>query len=288
MKLTSKKEMNGTKVAIFDTQGASIEDIVTYLSLNGWQFAKLTVTYTAKGKPKKVDVPPAKVKAVQAKYNFDKWSFAARKGNMVIVCQMSDHNKRAIVSKASNGAAKVFLSIPAHATPAEPETVAPADALTSQQQELLRRKQEIASQEAADAASLRAERDRAAQEAAAALYAPQEDVNEIPEMTEVERGEKRHAARAAEQARIAEVSSKKHTGLLIWAIIECLLLVPIAFGGFAILDIVQGRKLLRDMPPDPEEAETRFKNARQLLIFGIIFGIVITAVACWKFLPVIL
>lgn len=295
MKLINKKQVNGKMVAIFDTEGAGIADIVSYLTQLGWTFAKLTVTYTAKGQQKKQDVPAAKVAAVQAKYHFDKWSFAASNGNQLIVCQISDQSHRALVSKAPHGAAKVFASIPA-ATPAntqlprsvaapvhEPSPTQPQ--LTAQQKALLQRKRELEAQKAAQTSRIQQERDAAAAKAAAALYAPQQDNENIPEMTATQRDEKRAAARAMDSMQVKKAAANKHTGLLIWAIIECLFIAPIAFGGFALYDIRCGRRLVTE---DPSEAETRFKNAKQLLIFGIIFGILITGIACWKFLPVLL
>lgn len=320
MRVTSKKQVNGTNVTIIDTQGASIADIVDFLANDGWQFPKLTVTYTAKGQTKKVDVTPDKVDAIQDKYHFDKWSFAAKKGDMALVCQMSDANRRAIVSKAPNGAAKVFMSIPpaTHATGAQAGTPAAAGAqasqaaqsaqaeafaaagasargLTPQQQALLRRKRELQQQQAAqapqgtpakdanEANKLREERARAQKEASAAIFAPQEDSEMIPELTNEQRSEKRKAARAADNAKREQVAANKHTGLLIWAIIECLLLIPIAFAGFAILDIVLARRRATE---DPAEAETRFKSARNTLIFGIVFATIVSAALfCLWILP---
>lgn len=182
MKLMGKKQREGKSVVVFDSQGATIVDIVRYLVQNGWQFNKLTVAVPKNGQVVTKDVPANKVAPLQAKYNFDRWSFIASKAEQAIAGQIDNGKETVIITQSKNNAINFFATIPAGSatgasatqqgkTPeqqrAEKLAKAKAAAQAKQQEE---REQQLARARAAKKAAAQAAAVAAAEATAAASF----------------------------------------------------------------------------------------------------------------------
>lgn len=275
MELKTKRQMNGKSIAVFDTKGMNIVDIVDEMVSDGWTFEKLTVTYENNmgGKSTK-DVEPQNVKRIFDKFHFEQWNFRARRQGQIIAGSVFNSKNTAAISESRGGAINAFVAIGGGHMP-EPQR-------PESQPEQPRRKPQIERGYIPQEDDIYARRETA-RAAAASLYDDDDDT--VPGISRAQREAKREELRANDEAAIAQVSQKKHTGLLILSIVEILLVASIFCGIIGLVDSIAGRKRVAT---DPQEAAARFKLARAVLILGIVVDIICLAISVWKFGPIIM
>lgn len=273
MELKKKKQLGGSNktAAIFDTKGIKFDTIVDEMVSDGWTFEKLVVSYANKsGGTSKREVETQQVKPIQKKYNFDNWAFKARRNNQVISGYVVNSKNTAVITESKGRAIESFIAIgeEGNANYSRPIDNAP---ITPQRMQQGFIEQPSYIQNDASAA------------AAASLYAdePEEQVG----ISETQREDRKQAERELEQEKLDAIPKKKHTGLIVLAILEILLIASIFCGIVGLVDTIGARKRLNT---DPEEAVKRFKLARSVLILGIIVDVICIAVAVWKFGPIIM
>lgn len=260
LKLKAKQQIQGNTIILVDAGTANIDEVVQAMTRAGWTFDVLQASYTSKtGEKKRKDIPADKIVPVQKKFNLNKWSFKASKGSKVIVAQMTNKEHLIAIRKENGGALKEFLLLPVGNVPA-PKPV-PVQKPIQKQGQLAK--------------------ERAQAEAAAAELLYRDEGAGIPEITPLQKEARRAAVRKEDKAKATRASAKKHTLLLVFSILE-IFSAGIVFGILALKDTLTGRKL---SVSDPGEAERRFKEARLLLVFGVIAAV--GAVVAW-FLPSLL
>lgn len=282
MKLQAKKKVNGKDIVFVDSGTANIEEIAKVMAQHGWTFDVLKATYTAKdGTSKKKDIPYDKLVAIQRKFNLNNWSVQASKGAKVIAFQMDNAKHRIAVARSTGGAIQEFLKLPVGIPEPEPAPV-PKPASKPVQKGAGAAgavNKPSPTQKPIQSSQFQQERAYAEEAAAAALYA--DNGSNIPEITPVQKEARRAAVRKDDQAKVKIAQKDKHTLLLVFSILE-IFTAGIAFGILALIDTLKGRKL---SATDPGEAIRRFREAKVLLVFGVIASVL--AVVAWN-LPALL
>lgn len=257
LKLKAKQQIQGEDIILVDAGTANIDEVVQAMAKAGWSFDVLQASYTAKtGETKRKDIPPEKIVAVQKKFDLNRWSFKATKGSKTVIAQMTNKDHLIAIRKVSGGALKEFLSLPVGDVPTAPKP-APMQKPIQKQGQLAQ--------------------ERAQAEAAAAEVLYRDEGAHIPEITPLQKEARRAAVRKEDKAKVSKAAAKKHTALLVFSILE-IFSAGIVFGILALKDTLTGRKLAQT---DPGEAERRFKEARLLLIFGLVAAV--GAVLAWNF-----
>lgn len=278
VKIRNKKQVNGKNIIFVDSGNANIDEVISAMQQDGWSIDLLRATYVTKtGEKKNKDIPPDKIVSVQRKYNLDNWTFKASKGAKIIGAQMSNKQHLIAIKQSKGRAWQDFCELPVGNKPVEPMPV-PVPQPQAQSRPRPQR-QRPTQQPLQQHGQFAQERIAAEDQAAAALYA--DDGDGIPEITPVQKQARRAAARKEDNARVAQVKAKKHTLLLVLSIIE-IFSAGIVFAGFALKDVLTGRKLAVS---DPGEAERMFKEAKLLLVFGLLATV--AAVVAWN-LPALL
>lgn len=261
MKLKAKQQIQGSTVILVDAGTANIDELVQAMTKAGWTFDILQASYTSKtGEKKRKDIPADKIVPIQKKFNLNNWSFKASKGSKVIVAQMTNKEHLIAIRKENGGALKEFLLLPVGEIPT-PKPV-PAQAPIQKQGQLAQ------------------QRAQAEDAAAELLYC--DEGSHIPEITPLQKEARRAALRKEDKAKISKAAAKKHPLLIIFAILEIISLAGIVFGIYALKDAISARKKVTS---DPGESERLLKEARMMLIFGVLAFV--GAVTAWN-LPALL
>lgn len=269
LKLKTKKQVNGKNVIFVDSGNANIDEVISAMQQDGWDIDLLRATYTTKtGEKKSKDIPPEKIVGVQRKYNLDNWTFKASKGAKVIGAQMSNKQHVIAIKQSKGGAWQDFCDLPVGNRPEPVPSFEPEPQMRRPQ------RQRPTQQPLQQQGQFAQERMEVEDQVAAALYV--DDNDSIPEITTVQKEARRAAVRKEDNVRMSQVKVKKHTLLLVFSILE-IFSAGIVFAILALKDTLTGRKLAIS---DPGEAERRFKEAKLLLVFGLLAAI--AAVVAWN------
>lgn len=255
MRVKGKKKLNGLTVIVFDTESASIADIIPTMLAAGWSFSHLVVQYKKKdGTTGKKAVQAENAAPIYAKHHFTKWAFTASSQTNASITAVLDGSKNALIIKQSrNGGWKEFaaLQFPSKA-PYQPQP-APQQQITQIEQKR--------------AAEAQAARD--------ALYGKQV-AEEVPDKPQYVKAQERAAERENEERELAVERKKKHIPTLIISIIDVLFVFTIPQGAMGITSWVKAKKLLKRGQLD--EARACFKDARALAICGMVFVVIICVI----------
>lgn len=293
MRYKSKKQRNGRTVVVFDSEGQNIASILDALSDKGWVFDKIKVTYKTKtGDKKSKEIPESKVSAVLDRYGFSRWSFDAHNGRAVLGCSIDNDTSTLIVTTARNHALDAIRSLPPLEDASDDDDVFDdLDDEDDTEQKAPRRgnhnrREHNRDDYYDDYGDDDYDNEYDDYDNRASQYNDRQ-YDRYDERYDYRRPETaraiRETGRAHDASAIQSASMKKHTSYFFIAILELLfgfVLAPIGFVIGALTDTVKARKLART---DPMEAEKRFKEARNLLIFGAIAAALMFTVVVWRY-----